>query len=63
MAVNPVRVGVAGGANWPENGWFWSGFKGMFRAVSEAVYMRKVGVRDENYPLKKFYVRWVRFCV
>ena len=25
--------------------------------------MRKVGVRDENYPLKKFYVRWVRFCV
>ena len=23
----------------------------MFRAVSEVVYMRKVGVRDENYPL------------
>ena len=25
--------------------------------------MREVGVRDENYPLPRFYVRWVRFCV
>ena len=53
----------AGGAKWPENGWFWSGLHGMFRAVSEVVYMRKVGVRDENYPLTIFYVRWMRFCV
>ena len=35
---------------------------GMFRAASEVVYMRKVGVRDKNHPLTKFYVRWVRFC-
>ena len=38
-------------------------FNGGLTAVLEVVYMRKVGVRDENYPLKKFYVRWVRFCV
>jgi len=50
-------------AKWPENGWFWSGVHGMFRAVSEVVHMRKVGVRDEIYPPTTFYVRWVRFCV
>ena len=53
----------AGGAEWHENGWFDHHVKAGLTAVSEAVYMRKVGVRDVNYPLTKFYVRWVRFCV
>ena len=25
--------------------------------------MREVGVRDRNYMVINFYVRWVRFCV
>ena len=49
-------MGVSGGLEGPNGlkmGGFGAGFKGMFRAVSEVVYMRKVGVRDENYPLTK----------
>ena len=77
MAVNPVRLG-GWSAKWPENGRLRTAcymskvavrdehdmvMLGGLTAVSEVVYMRKAGVRDENYPLTTFYVRWVRFCV
>ena len=46
-----------------ENGWFLMAMLGGLTAVSEVIYMREVGVRDANYPLTKFYVRLMRFCV
>ena len=32
-------------------------------AVLGVVFMSEVGVRDGNYMVINFYVRWVRFCV
>ena len=59
-------MGVSGGLEGP-NGLKMGGFdrhvKAGLTAVSEAVYMRKVGVRDENDMVINFYVRWMRFCV
>ena len=53
----------AGGAKWRENGGTRTPSNVEFPAVSGVVCMSKVGGLDENYPLTKIYVRWMRFCV
>ena len=59
-------MGVSGGLeglNGVKMGGLSRPLTGGLTAVSEVVYMRKVGVRDEYYMVINFYVRWMRFCV